>query len=304
VAFSLENKLNRGDEILISSLEHHSNILPWQRIATKTGASLRIVNVTATGAIDEEDFHRKLCARTRILALSHVSNVLGTINPVEKMVRLAKKFGTITLIDGAQWATAGPINVQSIDCDFYAISGHKMFGPMGIGILYGKRSMLQDLEPMRLGGGMVDKLTRNNVSYRPLPERMEAGTPNVAGAISLACAFEFLQSFPWDDYRIHENEIRAHVEKEAEKLPGLRLLGKEPNKVGIYAFSHANIHSHDLASILGGKEICVRAGNHCAQLLMSQLDISQSLRASFSIYNTMEDCERFMEALSWAVKQF
>ncbi|MDR1438004.1 MAG: cysteine desulfurase [Puniceicoccales bacterium] len=302
VAHGLEEKIDRGDEILITALEHHSNILPWLRLANRRGAILRIVDILPSGQLNWEDFQKKLSERTRIAAFTHVSNVFGTINPVHKMVKLAKKMGAYTLIDGAQRAASGPIDVRGLDCDFYAISGHKMFGPMGIGILYGKRNLLASMDPIRLGGGMVDRLTPTDVSYRELPDLFEAGTPNVASAIALRCAFDFLKTVSWDAYYAYEALIRAFIEERAERIPFLRLLGRAEDKTGIYSFFHRDIHSHDLASILAGRGVCARAGNHCAQLVMHYAQIPHSLRASFSIYNSMEDAERLMDGIEGAIK--
>jgi cysteine desulfurase/selenocysteine lyase len=237
-----------------------------------------------------------------VVAVAHVSNVLGTINPVGDIVGLAKKVGAYTVIDGAQWPSAGLVDVRSLGCDFYAFSAHKVFGPMGVGILYGRQEVLNKISPFRFGGGMVQKVTAREVVYRDLPERLEGGTPNVAGAVALPCMFEFLGSIDWPGYRAHEQRIRSAIEDGMHKIPGLRLLGTAADKVGIYAFSHPNIHAHDLASLLASQHICVRAGNHCAQLLLPHFNISQSLRASFSIYNTVEEAGQFMTALGDAIR--
>jgi cysteine desulfurase/selenocysteine lyase len=235
--------------------------------------------------------------------VAHVSNVLGTINPIKHIIKLARSVGALTVIDGAQWLSAGPIDVQALDCDFYAFSAHKIFGPMGVGVLYGRRKILEKLAPFRLGGGMVQKITAVEFILRGLPDRLEGGTPNVAGVVTLPCVIEFLQSIDWAQYRAHEHEIRSIIEKGVEQIPGLRLVGTAREKVGIHAFAHPTVHAHDLASMLACQNICVRAGNHCAQLLLPHFQISQSLRASFTLYNSAAEASALMEALAKCIRQ-
>jgi cysteine desulfurase/selenocysteine lyase len=303
IASGLDGEIHAGDEILTTALEHHSNILPWKALADRRGAKFHIIGLTPTGEVDMEEFTKKLSPRTRIVAVAHVSNVLGTTNPVATIVRLAQAVGALTVIDGAQWMSSGPIDVQTLNCDFYAFSVHKIFGPMGVGILYGREAILEKLSPFRLGGGMVQKVTTEDVIYRILPDRLEGGTPNVAGIVTLPRVIEFLQSVDWAQSRSHERKIRSIVEKGVEEIPGLRLLGTAPEKVGIYAFTHPTVHAHDLASLLACQNICVRAGNHCAQLLLPHFQISQSLRASFTLYNTVDEASALMEAIAKCIRK-
>ncbi|MDR2340852.1 MAG: cysteine desulfurase [Puniceicoccales bacterium] len=303
VAAGLDGEICVGDEILITAMEHHSNILPWKALVDRRGAKLKIVELTPTGELDMEDFFKKLSTRTKIVAVAHVSNVLGTINPIKYITKLAGTVGALTVIDGAQWITSGSIDVQDLDCDFYAFSAHKTFGPMGVGVLYGRMEILEKLAPFRLGGGMVQKVTAEDVIHRAPPDRFEGGTPNVAGIVALPCAIEFLKSVDWTKYRDHERKIRSTIEKGAEEIPGLRLLGTASDKVGIYALAHPTVHAHDLASMLACQNICVRAGNHCAQLLLPHFQISQSLRASFTLYNTVDEAATLIEALSGCIRR-
>ncbi|MDR0727445.1 MAG: cysteine desulfurase [Puniceicoccales bacterium] len=303
VAAGLDGEICTGDEILVTAMEHHSNILPWKALADRRGAKLNIAGLTPTGELDMEDFLKKFSTRTKIVAVAHVSNVLGTINPIKYITKLARTVGALTVIDGAQWLPSGPINVQDLDCDFYAFSAHKIFGPMGVGVLYGRREILEKLAPFRLGGGMVQKVTAEEVIYRGLPDRLEGGTPNVASAVAIPAVIEFLKSVNWAQYRSHERKIRSIIERGMEKIPGLQLLGTAPEKVGIYAFSHRTVHAHDLASMLACQNICVRAGNHCAQLLLPHFQTSQSLRASFTLYNTVDEAAALMKALAKCVCQ-
>ncbi|MDR1456689.1 MAG: cysteine desulfurase [Puniceicoccales bacterium] len=303
VASGLDEQIRSGDEILITALEHHSNILPWKALADRRGAKLYISGLTPIGELDMVDFTRKLSTRTKIVAVAHVSNVLGTINPIENIVQLARSVGALTVVDGAQWLSAGPIDVQSLGCDFYAFSAHKIFGPMGVGVLYGRKEIIEKLSPFRLGGGMVQKVTAEEVIYRGPPDRFEGGTPHVAGVVTLPGVIEFLKSIDWAKYRVHEYEIRSIVEKSVYKIPGLRLIGTAAEKVGIYAFAHQTIHAHDLASLLACQNICVRAGNHCAQLLLPYFQISQSMRVSFTLYNTIDEASALMEAIAKCIRQ-
>ncbi|MDR2677752.1 MAG: cysteine desulfurase [Puniceicoccales bacterium] len=303
IAVGLNGEIHAGDEILITALEHHSNILPWAALAKRRDAKLNIAGLTPTGELDMEDFAQKFSQRTRIVAVAHVSNVLGTINPIKHVIELARSVGALTVIDGAQWLPSGPVDVQAINCDFYAFSAHKIFGPMGVGVLFGRREILEKLAPFRLGGGMVQKITAKKSIFRELPDRLEGGTPNVAGVVALPSVIEFLQSIDWDQYRAHERKIRSIIKKGVEEIPGLRLLGTAHEKVGIYAFTHPTVHAHDLASMLACQNICVRAGNHCAQLLLPYFQISQSLRASFSLYNTAAEASALMETLAKCVRQ-
>lgn len=289
--------LKAGDEILLTAMEHHSNIVPWQEVAQKTGAKVQVVGLLPDGELDREDFACKLSEKTKILALTQASNVLGTINPVKELVKEAKRFGAKVLIDGAQWVPHGPLDVQDIGCDFYGFSAHKAFGPMGIGILYGKREILEQMPPYQTGGGMVIKVQPDHSTFRPLPEKFEAGTQNIAGAVTLSSTIDFLRTIDWQTHHQETAQIRAFLEEEFQKIAGLKYIGNAKNKVGVFSISLNDVHAHDLATFLGTKEIATRAGNHCAQLLLPYFGITQSLRASFAVYNTLEDAQKFISAL-------
>lgn len=292
-----ETFLKTGDEILLTAMEHHSNIVPWQEVAQKTGAKVQVVRLLPNGELDREDFARKLSRKTKILAMTQASNVLGTINPVKELTKEAKRFGAKVLIDGAQWVPHGPVDVQDIGCDFYGFSAHKAFGPMGIGILYGKREILEQMPPYQTGGGMVIKVQPDHSTFRPLPEKFEAGTQNIAGAVTLSSTIDFLRTVDWKAHHQETAQIRAYLEEEFQKIAGLKYIGSAKNKVGVFSISLNDVHAHDLATFLGTKEIATRAGNHCAQLLLPYFGITQSLRASFAVYNTLEDAQKLISAL-------
>ncbi|MDR0678741.1 MAG: cysteine desulfurase [Puniceicoccales bacterium] len=292
-----------GDLILTTAMEHHSNFLPWQRVAAERGAQFRVCGLTERGELDLEDLDRHLAGgRTKLLAVAHVSNVLGTVNPIKKIAAMAHGAGALVLVDGARRADSGPIDVADLGCDFYAFSGHKMFAGTGIGVLWGRKDLLERMEPYQLGGGMVETVTEKGCTCRSLPEKFEAGTPHVAGALGLHCAVDFLKNFPWDSYDAYRRTVGVHLESALREIPGLRLLGSPTERAGVYAVFHGGVHGHDLATALATKGICVRAGHHCAQPLHRLLGIAASLRASFSIYNSLEQAEKFVETLRWAVQ--
>ncbi|MDR3316787.1 MAG: cysteine desulfurase [Puniceicoccales bacterium] len=293
--------LRKGDEILTTAMEHHSNFLPWIEAARTHGASLKVCSVGGDGELDLEDLAKKLTPRTKLLAVTHVSNVLGTVNPISKIVSMARQVGAHVVVDGAKRMDGGPVDIARLGCDFYAFSGHKMFAGMGIGVLYGRRELLERMPPYQLGGGMVERVSEDDFNCRVLPEKFEAGTPNVAGAIGLHAALQFLETFPWEAHRAHGEKIRAYLENALADLPGVRLFGCGRERAGIYSIACAAVHAHDLASMLATKNICVRAGNHCAQPLLRHLQVPATLRASFSIYNTMEQAAAFVDCLRWAI---
>lgn len=289
------SELKAGDEILLTAMEHHSNILPWQRVASRKGVKIQICQLTPTGQLDREDFSKKLTGKTRLVAVTHLSNVLGTINPVKELATEAHRLGAKILVDGAQWIAHAPVDVQDLACDFYLFSGHKIFAPMGIGVLYGKRELLQKMEPYQLGGGMVDRVLERQSTFRPLPEKFDAGTPLIAGAVALKTALRFLDRIDWEAYHTQEQEILDFLGDEFRRLPGVRYLGDNKNKAPIFSLHCDQVHSHDLASFLGSRKIAVRAGHHCAQWLLSAFDVGQTVRASFSLYNDLEDAKRLLE---------
>jgi cysteine desulfurase/selenocysteine lyase len=293
--------LRGGDRILVTAMEHHSNYLPWQRVAKEFGAEFCQCPIEENGELDLAALRNLLGDNTRLVAVTHASNVLGTVNPVAAIVEMAHEIGAAVLVDGAKWADSGPIDVGKIGCDFYAFSGHKMFAGTGIGVLYCRRSLLEQMEPFQLGGGMVDRVTESEFTCRPLPIKFEAGTQNVAGAVGLQRAVEFLADFPWGPYAKHALHLREYLDGAICEIGGLRILGNPKHKTSVFSVVSDRVHSHDLATALASKGICVRAGNHCAQPLCKALSVPSSLRASFSIYNTIEDAEKFVGALRWAV---
>lgn len=295
--------LKPGDEILITAMEHHSNILPWQEVANRNGAKLLIVDILPNGELDLDDFWRKLSDRTKMLAITQASNVLGTIPPLNQLIPLAKARGAAVLVDGSQWMAHGPVKVRELGCDFYVFSGHKMFAPMGIGVVYGRRSLLEAMPPYQIGGGMVERVTPGDAKFRPVPAKFEAGTPNVACAVALGSAIDFLKSVDWQAYGVHQQQIRDYLESEFAGIPEIQYLGSAPQKVSVYAIHSKKVHGHDLATFLGEKQIALRAGHHCAQLLMPYFEINHSLRASFSLYNSLQEAKIFIQTLREALQR-
>ncbi|MDR1435865.1 MAG: cysteine desulfurase [Puniceicoccales bacterium] len=292
----------RGDRIMVTVMEHHSNFLPWQLAADEIGADFDVCGILENGELDMDDFRKKLSPRTRMVAVAHVSNTLGTINPIEEIVRLAHGVGALVLVDGAKQSDAGPIDVAKLGCDFYAFSGHKMFAGTGIGILWGRKNVLEAMEPFQLGGGMVERFSGNNSQWQQLPAKFEAGTPNVGGALGLAAAVEFLMDFPWEDQFNYFLSIREYFERTICEFDGLRILGNPALKVGVFSLVSDRFHAHDIATALATRNVCVRAGTHCAQPLCKKLAVPASLRVSFSIYNSIGDAQRFIEELHWALE--
>lgn len=303
-SYGLKN-LKAHDEILISIMEHHSNIIPWQQVALKTGAKLVYVGLTPEGELDLADFKAKLSTRTKIVALTHASNVLGVLNPVKELAQLAHEAGAIMVVDGAQSVPHLPIDVVELDCDFLAFSGHKMLGPTGIGILYGKQDLLEAMEPVEFGGEMIDFVHLYESTWKELPWKFEAGTPNIAGGIALGGAIDYLNKVGMAEIQQHEADLVAYVLPQLQKIPGLTIYGpQDPAKhTGVIAFNLAGVHPHDLATALDMEGVAVRAGHHCAQPLLGALAVPATARASFYLYNTQADCDRLIAAL-YATKEF
>ncbi len=298
VANSITN-LNPGDKILVTQMEHHSNLLPWQKLAKHLKERLIMLPITPDGEIDREIWKNHLSSQIKIIALTHVSNVLGTINPIKELIKIARQVSpqAIIIVDGAQAVAHIPVDVVDLDCDFYAFSGHKMYAPMGIGVLYGKKNRLEHLDTYQVGGGTLNTFAIDNTEYTDLPFRLEAGTPNVAGAVGLASAINFLTQVGWEKIQQHEN-ILYHCGKETlSHFPELKIQGKNLNKIALFSFYSKKIHSHDLASILGEMNIAVRAGHHCALPLMEFYDTSSTVRISTALYNTCEDFDVLAKAL-------
>ena len=293
-----EEILEEGDEVLISIMEHHSNILPWQEACRKTGAKL-VYAYLKDGGLDLEDFREKLTDRTKFVSITHASNVLGVINPIQELAQLAHEKGAIMVVDGAQSVPHMKIDVQKLDADFFVFSGHKMAGPTGIGVLYGKEHYLNQMSPVEFGGEMIDYVYEQSATWKELPWKFEAGTPNMAGAIGLAVAIDYLEAIGMDAIEHHEQELIAYVFPKLQAIEGLKIYGSQDlaKRSGVISFNLGNLHPHDLATALDYEGVAVRAGHHCAQPLIQYLGVPATARASFYLYNTKEDCDKLVEAL-------
>ena len=293
-----EEILEEGDEVLISIMEHHSNILPWQEACRKTGAKLEYVYLK-DGGLDLEDFRKKLTDRTKFVSIAHASNVLGMINPVQEIAQLAHEKGAIVVVDGAQSVPHMKIDVQTLDADFFVFSGHKMAGPTGIGVLYGKEQYLNQMSPVEFGGEMIDFVYEQSATWKELPWKFEAGTPNMAGAIGLAAAIDYLEAIGMDAIERHEQDLIAYVFPKLQAIEGLKIYGSQDlaKRSGVISFNLGDLHPHDLATALDYEGVAVRAGHHCAQPLIQYLEVPATARASFYLYNTKEDCDKLVEAL-------
>ena len=293
-----EEILEEGDVVLISIMEHHSNILPWQEACRKTGAKL-VYAYLKDGGLDLEDFREKLTDRTKFVSITHASNVLGVINPVQEIAQLAHEKGAIMVVDGAQSIPHMKIDVQKLDADFFVFSGHKMAGPTGIGVLYGKEHYLNQMSPVEFGGEMIDFVYEQSATWKELPWKFEAGTPNMAGAIGLAAAIDYLEAIGMDAIERHEQDLIAYVFPKLQAIEGLKIYGSQDlaKRSGVISFNLGDLHPHDLATALDYEGVAVRAGHHCAQPLIQYLEVPATARASFYLYNTKEDCDKLVEAL-------
>ena len=298
VARYAENVLQPGDEVLISVMEHHSNIIPWQEACKKTGARL-IYAYLKDGMLDLADFRSKLTEKTRFVALAHVSNVLGVVNPIKEIAELVHQANALLVVDGAQSVPHMKIDVQDLDVDFFAFSGHKMLGPTGIGVLYGKEELLEQMSPVEFGGEMIDFVYEQEATWKELPWKFEAGTPNIAGAIGLAAAIDYLDKIGMETVHQYEQELIAYVFPKLQAVEGLTIYGSEDltQRSGVISFNLAGLHPHDVATALDYEGVAVRAGHHCAQPLLSYLGVAATVRASFYLYNTKADCDKLVEAL-------
>ncbi|MDD5248338.1 MAG: cysteine desulfurase [Rhodocyclaceae bacterium] len=297
VATSYGQHFRAGDEILVTEMEHHSNIVPWQLLCERSGATLRVAPIDDSGALIPEIFARLLGPRTRLVALAHISNALGTINPVRELVELAHAHGAVVLVDGAQAVPHLPVDVQALDCDFYAFSGHKLYGPTGIGVLYGKQALLEAMPPYQGGGEMIRQVTFARSTYNDLPYKFEAGTPNIAGGIALGAAIDYLAAQGLDAVAAHEQALLDYATGLASEIPGLRLIGTAPHKASILSFVLDDIHPHDIGTVLDGEGVAVRTGHHCAMPVMEHFGVPATVRASFAMYNTREEVDALFTTL-------
>ena len=296
--------LKAGDEVLITGMEHHANIVPWQLACEFSGATLKVANITDAGELDLDDFKNKLSPRTKIAAFVHVSNALGTINPIEQMIALAKAAGAAVLIDGAQAIAHVPVDVQKLDCDFYVFSGHKLYGPTGTGVLYGKREWLDKLPVYQTGGDMIREVSFERTTFAPIPSKFEAGTPHIAGIIGLGAAINYLSSLPWAAVVEHEHRLLAYATERAQQIPELKIYGTAANKAAVLSFVIGDIHPHDIGTFLDFEGVAVRAGHHCAMPVMQRFDLPATARASFAIYNTLAEVDRLIDAIESVRKTF
>ncbi len=297
-------RLSEGDEILISHLEHHSNIVPWQMLCEQTGAVLRVAPINERGEIPIDGFEKLLGPRTRLVALAHVSNALGTIVPVEPMIRLAREYGALVLLDGAQAVPHMRVDVQALGCDFYAFSGHKAYGPTGIGALWGRRECLEEMEPYQGGGEMILSVSFEKTVYNKVPHKFEAGTPNIAGTVGLGAAANWLMDLDFDALRRHEQALLDHATRRVAEVEGLRVIGTAQRKAGVLSFAFDDVHAHDVGTIVDREGVAVRTGHHCAQPVMDHFGVVATTRASFAAYNTLEEVDRLIAALQRVVEIF
>lgn len=289
--------LQPGDEILISALEHHANIVPWQLLREQTGAVLKVIPISQSGEVDFIEFQKLIGPRTRLLALAHVSNALGTVVPVEQFIHVAKQHGVPVLLDGAQAIPHTPVDMQALDCDFYCFSSHKMLGPTGMGVLYGKRQLLEAMPPWQGGGDMILSVSFDKTTYNQLPWKFEAGTPNISGAVGLAAAIDYLEQIGMARIAAYEHELLEYATEQLSQLPGLRIVGTAPEKAAVVSFTLDGIHPHDIGTILDTEGVAIRTGHHCAMPVMEFYKIPATARASMSFYNTREEIDRLVAAL-------
>lgn len=292
-----------GDEIVLTPMEHHSNLIPWQQVSKATGATLKYIPLQEDGTIDLADVEQTVTDRTKIVTVTYASNVLGVINPVKDIAAIAHRHGAVMVVDGAQSTPHMRIDVQDLDCDFYTLSGHKMCAPTGIGALYGKKELLNKMEPVEFGGEMIDHVDLYESTWKEIPWRFEGGTPIIAGAVGLAAAITFLEEVGMDAIAAHEHELAQYAVEQLSAIEGITIYGPTKNRIGLVTFNLDDVHPHDVATVLDAKGIAIRAGHHCCQPLMRWLKASATARASFYLYNTEEDIDRLAEALR-ATKEY
>lgn len=305
VAYSYgRNFISEGDEIVISQMEHHSNIIPWQQVAEEKRAKIRVIPMNERGELIIDEYENLLNERTKIVAVAHVSNSLGTINPIKEMTATAHKFGVPVMVDAAQSVPHFPVDVQDLDCDFFAFSGHKMFGPTGSGILYGKREWLDKMPPYQTGGGMIRSVSFEKTTFAPIPDKFEAGTPAIAAGIGLGAAVDYINSIDFDAAAAYEHELLEYATERLSDIPGVKIIGTAANKASVLSFTIEGIHPHDIGTILDQEGIAVRAGHHCAQPVMQFFDVPATARASFAFYNTREEVEKLADAVQKVIEVF
>ncbi len=300
-AFRRSKLVGPGDEILISTLEHHSNIVPWQMLCEDTGAQLKVVKIIPEGELDLDDFKQKISKKTKLVAISHISNALGTINPVRKIIDWSHAIGVPVLLDGAQACPHEAIDVQHLGVDFYCFSAHKMYGPTGVGVLYGRKTWLEKLEPVNGGGEMIATVNFNKTTYAELPHKFEAGTPNIASVIALKEAIDFMHGVGLDQIQQIENELLEYATEKMQAIPGLKIYGTAPQKASLVSFNVDGLHAYDIGTLLDQMGIAVRTGHHCAQPIMDYYGVPGTIRASFAVYNTTEEIDAMLKALEKAI---
>ncbi len=301
VAFSFGELLQKGDEIIISTMEHHSNIVPWQMLAERKGLELKVIPINKRGELDLDAYKNLLSSKTKLVSVTHVSNTLGTINPIEEIITLAHAVGAKVMIDGAQSIQHLKVDVQVLNCDFFAFSGHKVFGPTGIGILYGKEALLEAMPPYQGGGDMIEKVTFKKTTFNELPFKFEAGTPHISGAICLGKALEYVSQFDMKEIEAYEHELTDYAQDLLSTFENISIIGKAKNKASVVSFHAHNIHPFDLGTLLDKQGIAVRTGHHCTQPLMDFYQIPGTVRASFAFYNTREEVDKFVEAVEKSI---
>ncbi|HMF52382.1 MAG TPA: cysteine desulfurase [Candidatus Saccharimonadales bacterium] len=296
--------LKTGDEIIVSAMEHHSNIVPWQILCEQVGAYLRVIPINHDGEILMDEYRRLLNERTKLVSVTHVSNALGTVVPVKEIVALAHQRGVPVLLDGAQAVPHLKVDVQDLGCDFYAFSGHKVFGPTGVGVLYGRAEMLEKMPPYQSGGDMISLVTFEKTHYNVLPYKFEAGTPNIAGGIGLGAAIDYLDGLDWQQVEAHERQLLSYATDELSKLDAVRIIGTAEEKAGVVSFVIDHVHAHDVGTILDQEGVAIRAGHHCAMPVMQRFGVPATARASFAFYNTTAEIDVMVQAIHRVLKVF
>ena len=305
VAHSYGRKfIGQGDEILVSQMEHHSNIIPWQQIADERRARVRMIPINERGDVIIDEYENLLNERTRMVAVGHVSNALGTVNPIKEMIATAHKFGVPVCVDAAQSAPHFPVDVQDLDCDFFAFSGHKMFAPTGSGVVYGKREWLDKMPPYQTGGGMIRSVSFDGTTFAPIPEKFEAGTPAIAAGIGLGAAIDYINSIDFCAAAAYEHELLEYATERLAGIPGVKIIGTAAKKASVLSFTIEDVHPHDIGTILDQQGIAVRAGHHCAQPVMQFFDVPATARASFAFYNTREEVDKLADAVQKVIEVF